>query len=128
MISSVCVCLTLHAAVPTSWSRQCGSLGSRCTAPMSRRTAATRRPIAALGEKPPRAQVDLVIDEVRHRISEAARLRRMIDEVQAASLRVEGVEPESVAELEFKSSLRKRSDEVLSEAKLLFDLRSACIF
>jgi hypothetical protein len=90
--------------------------------------ALPRPPVPSLGEGPPLTQTDVWIDEVRRRIAEAARLRQMIDEASPHALLAEGVEPESVAELEFKADLARRSEAVLEEAKLLFDLRSACVF
>ncbi len=65
---------------------------------------------------------------LRQAIQEAARARRTIDEARPEDLRREGVEPESIKEQEFKEQLRRRAEETLAAARLLFDLRSASAF
>jgi hypothetical protein len=67
-------------------------------------------------------------EEVREAVREAARLRRLIDRAPAEDLAREGVDAESVAEQEYKESLRKRAEAILRGARLLFDLRSAALF
>ncbi len=67
-------------------------------------------------------------EPVRQAIREAARLRRLIDEVRLEDLLREGIQPESTEEQRYKEDLRKQADSVLSAAKLLFDLRSASAF
>jgi len=67
-------------------------------------------------------------EPVREAIREAARLRRIIDEVHPDDLRREGVEPESPEEQRYKEHLRQRAAETLAAARLLFDLRSASAF
>ena len=66
--------------------------------------------------------------EVRNAIEDAARARRAIDEARPEDLLREGVDPESLREQEFKEHLRRRADDTLAAAKLLFDLRSASAF
>ncbi len=66
--------------------------------------------------------------EISQTIREAARLRRLIDKTRPEDFLREGFEPESLGELEFKKSQLRRAEEVLSAARLLFDLRSASAF
>ncbi|MBM4395092.1 MAG: N-6 DNA methylase [Deltaproteobacteria bacterium] len=75
-----------------------------------------------------RAGPGLFQASVRAAIEDAASLRRLIDQTPPEALRREGIEPESVAEQEYKDSLRRRADAILASAKLLFDLRSASLF
>lgn len=65
---------------------------------------------------------------VRQAIREAARLRRLIDEICPEDLLKEGIQPETPKEQQYKDNLRKRADSLLATAKLLFDLRSASAF
>ncbi len=65
---------------------------------------------------------------VRECVSEAGAFRRAISETRASDLQREGIEPESLAELEFKAHLHKKAEETLRSARLLFDLRSASLF
>jgi hypothetical protein len=65
---------------------------------------------------------------VRMAISEAARLRRLIDESHPDDLRKEGIQPESVEEYRYKEDLRIKASSIMNVAKLIFDLRSASAF
>jgi hypothetical protein len=90
-------------------------------------------PIPALG-RGPRAPGErdphpgLFQREVRKAIEAAARARRTISAARPEDLRREGVDPETVAEQEFKEHLRRQAEETLAAARLLFDLRSAAPF
>lgn len=76
-----------------------------------------------------RHQVRLPFQEpVRQAIREAARLRRLIDEMHPEDLLREGIQPESTEEQRYRKSLQEKADSILAAAKLLFDLRSASAF
>lgn len=74
------------------------------------------------------AQLGLFAKSVRDRVGEAARIRAQIDRADAESLAREGIEPDSVREQDFKDRQRRRAEEVLAGARLVFDLRSASAF
>ncbi len=65
---------------------------------------------------------------LRKHVREAAEIRLRIDRTPADALRAEGIEPESVREIAFKEEQRRRADELLAAARLLFDLRTAAAF
>lgn len=79
-------------------------------------------------EEESRLQKGLFAEEVRRAVAEAARLRTLIDRARPEDLLREGIEPDSVAEQEFKDGLRAQADGVLRGARLLFGLRSASLF
>jgi len=85
-------------------------------------------PLPSLGADPAPGQASFVADAVRERLLSAAQLRRSIDETTPEALLRQGLDPESVKELEFKERQRREAERVLAEAKLLFDLRSASAF
>jgi len=86
-------------------------------------------PVPLQGEHSNRHQEALPFQEhVRQAIREAAQLRRMIDEIRPEDLRREGIEPESTEEQRYKEHLRRKAEETLAAARLLFDLRSASAF
>jgi len=65
---------------------------------------------------------------VRERIARAAELRRIIDDTPAEALLRQSIDPESVAERDFKERQQREAETILAEAKLLFDLRAAAAF
>ncbi|GIW45683.1 MAG: hypothetical protein KatS3mg077_2965 [Candidatus Binatia bacterium] len=67
-------------------------------------------------------------NKVREAIREAARLRRLIDTVRPEDLLREGIQPESTEEQRYKEHLRRKAEETLQAARLLFDVRSASAF
>ncbi len=85
-------------------------------------------PLPSLGAPPAPGQANFVADAVRERLARAAETRRIIDETAPAALLRQGLDPESVAELDFKERQRREAEAILAEAKLLFDLRSASAF
>lgn len=84
-------------------------------------------PLPAKGINYPQGHLPLQ-EPVRQTIREAARLRRLIDEVRPEDLLWEGIQPESTEEQRYKKSLQEKADSILAAAKLLFDLRSASAF
>jgi len=85
-------------------------------------------PLAALSRQASAAQPGLFEKLVRDAVAEAARIRRLIDEAAPEDLRREGIEPDTVEEQDFKERQRRRAEETLAAAKLVFDLRSASAF
>jgi hypothetical protein len=79
-------------------------------------------------EEKDRGQAGIWATLVRDAVREASALRRLIDRAAADDLVREGVDPESLAEQEWKDSLRRRAESALRGARLLFDLRSASLF
>lgn len=63
------------------------------------------------------------IEDARKAILEAAKTRRLIDKGIEA-----GLEPDSIEELTHKRRLKHEGDDMLEDARLLFDLRSAAAF
>jgi len=86
-------------------------------------------PLTSMGSKGPKKSDETFFGQlVRRCVQEAARLRRMIDEITPDALRAEGAEPESVDEFRFKELQHRRAEDLLAAARLLFDLRSASAF
>jgi len=85
-------------------------------------------PLPSLGEAPAEGQSDFILDAVKDRVVRAASLRRVIDEATPEALLRQGLQPESVEELDFKERQRREAEEVLADARLLFDLRSSSAF
>lgn len=86
-------------------------------------------PLPLSGRRQSTRQLRLPLQEpLRQAIREAARLRRIIDEANPEDLRREGIEPESPEEQRYKEYLRRKAEETLAAAKLVFDLRSASAF
>ena len=85
-------------------------------------------PLPGMRPKPKPGVLGLFIEPAKELIREAAGVRRLIDEASPDALAREGIDTESVEEQDFKEGLRKRADDLLSGAKLLFDLRSASAF
>ena len=105
-------------------------LGSTKSGRSEKRTAKGASPgsVPLFEESGIRHQIGIFQDSVRQVISEAARKRRLIDEIDATTLRQEGREPESIQEQKFKDHLRRQADEILEGVRLLFDLRSSAVF
>lgn len=74
------------------------------------------------------AQLGLYGEEVKAAVREAAGLRRLIDAVTPEDLAREGIDAESLAEQEYKESLRRTAERLLAGARRFFDLRSAALF
>jgi hypothetical protein len=72
-------------------------------------------------------QAGIWAKQVRDAVRDAAALRRLIDQAPSEDLASEGIDPESVAEQEYKDSLRRRAEAALRGARLSFDLRSAAL-
>lgn len=93
-----------------------------------------RPPLVELSKAEKKREKNLYEEEglfqrlVRDAVNEAAEIRRRIDAAPEGVLRQEGIDPESVAELRFKEAQRKRAEELLGAARLLFDLRAASAF
>lgn len=86
-------------------------------------------PVPSLGAAMVRPIFEATVEApVRERIARAIALRRGIDETAADALLRQGLEPESVQELEHKERQRREAEAILAEAKLLFDLRAASAF
>ncbi len=85
-------------------------------------------PLPALSRQASAAQPGLFEKLVRDAVAEAARVRRLIDDAAPEDLRREGIEPDTVEEQGFKERQRRRAEDLLAAAKLLFDLRSASAF
>lgn len=85
-------------------------------------------PLATLGGAPGATQEDFYLLTLRQLVEDAAGKRRLIDETSPESLLREGVDPESVGELDHKDRLRRQVESVLASARLLFDLRAAAVF
>ena len=85
-------------------------------------------PLPALSRLSSEAQPGLFEKLVRDAVTEAARLRRSIDETAPDDLRREGIEPDTVEEQAFKDRQRRRAEEILATAALLCDLRTAAAF
>ena len=85
-------------------------------------------PLPALSRLSSEAQPGLFEKLVRDAVTEAARLRRSIDETAPDDLRREGIEPDTVEEQAFKDRQRRRAEEILATATLLCDLRTAAAF
>lgn len=86
-------------------------------------------PVPSLGAAMVRPIFEATVEApVRERIASAIALRRGIDETAADALLRQGLEPESVQELEHKERQRREAEAILAEAKLLFDLRAASAF
>jgi hypothetical protein len=81
-------------------------------------------PHPGVGKALPPGQGALFADFARDRIRRAARVRRLIDIAADSG----AVEPDTLKELRFKEQQRKRAEETLADARLLFDLRSAAAF
>ena len=86
-------------------------------------------PVPSLGAAMVRPIFEATVEApVRERIASAIALRRGIDETAADALLRQGLEPESVQELEHKKRQHREAEAILAEAKLLFDLRAASAF
>jgi len=85
-------------------------------------------PLPALSRQASAAQPGLYERLVRAAVAEAARIRRLIDEAAPDDLLREGIEPDTVEEQDFKERQRRRAEETLAAAQLLFDLRSSAAF
>ena len=85
-------------------------------------------PVPALSQRSSEAQPGLFEKLVRDAVTEAARLRRSIDETAPYDLRREGIEPDTVEEQAFKDRQRRQAEEILTSATLLCDLRTAAAF
>ena len=85
-------------------------------------------PVPALSRLSSEAQPGLFEKLVRDAVTQAARLRRSIDETAPDDLRREGIEPDTVEEQAFKDRQRRRSEQMLATATLLCDLRTAAAF
>jgi hypothetical protein len=84
--------------------------------------------LPALSRQASAAQAGLFEKLVRDAVAEAVRVRRLIDDAAPEDLRREGIDPDTVEEQGFKERQRRRAEETLATAKLLFDLRSASAF
>ncbi len=84
-------------------------------------------PLPGKGKRKP-SQFGLFDDQVRRKVAEAARLRRLIDAADPEALRREGIEADSVPEQAFKDRQRKDAEATIAAARLLFDLRSSALF
>ncbi|MEW5807413.1 MAG: N-6 DNA methylase [Acidobacteriota bacterium] len=85
-------------------------------------------PLPSMSGNEHSSQQDLFADIVREKVSEAAEIRRLIDEADREALIQEGIDPESIKEQRFKEAQREKAEKILSSAHLLFDLRSASAF
>ncbi len=81
-------------------------------------------PLPTLGRPARPDQGELFRARARDLIRQATKIRRLIDVAADAG----AVEPETLEELRFKEEQRRRAEEILAEARLLFDLRSASAF
>jgi len=87
-----------------------------------------RPPLAKKEARISSNQLELPGEVLRDMVAEAAEARRGIDRYDPDALRREGIEPESVEEQAHKDRLRRKADDLLGRARLLFDLRSASLF
>lgn len=90
--------------------------------------ALDRPPLPLGGRKRTPDQPELFAEHVRSTVKQAARERLLIDRADPEALHREGIDPESVAELDYKESQRRKAERTLAAARLLFDLRSASAF
>ena len=90
--------------------------------------ALDRPPFLAGGRKRRTNQPELFVAYLRNAVKQAAHDRLLIDLAEPAALTREGIDPESVEELDYKESQRRKAERTLAAARLLFNLRSASAF
>ncbi len=90
--------------------------------------ALDRPPLPLGGRKRTVDQPELFVEHVRSAVRQAAHDRLLIDRAEPDALHREGIDPESVEELDYKESQRRKAERTLAAARLLFNLRSASAF
>ena len=90
--------------------------------------ALDRPPLPAGKQKRAVHQFELFVEPVRNAVRQAARDRLLIDQVEPDALSREGIDHESIEELNYKERQRRKAERTLAAAQLLFNLRSASLF